>query len=313
MALNIPREDLDHVVEERKDRLNLKPELDFVIEHLADYRAGLARLLARPIDPRSAEIAGRVEFCDYDQIDLAGQRRQLSPDLAIQILKRMPASLLALSQLGAVVYSDNVPVPNFASDGAFEGGTEWVKESDFLEKVGNEELHPSRILVGVSNGEIIWSTPIPSTVCEDDEAVSMYQIHVFLHEFFHTVERGLRQLVGQPIEDRPAEISEDEVKSRFLNLCGLFMDEVRGGYFRPVSRYSSTYEETLLAEGHRNHDAYRQALAEEMCETFVAYQLGLVPPSSEPTSRDPEYLHKSKENIAKRLRIMQMICNEQGA
>ncbi|MDR2640731.1 MAG: hypothetical protein LBC61_05500 [Candidatus Peribacteria bacterium] len=60
----------------------------------------------------------------------------------------------------------------------------------------NDENH--RILIGISNKNTIYPTPLPLSISKgnsdkgDSEAVKFYQVAVLLHEFFHTFESNFR-------------------------------------------------------------------------------------------------------------------------
>ena len=95
-----------------------------------------------------------------------------------------------LSHLKTVKAYDIVPVPGFDDDGNLDPKqVQTMSTAEFLES----DHHQSRVLIGNSNGPQISQTVIPEGVSNDTEARKMYQTHVFLHEFFHTIELPLKK------------------------------------------------------------------------------------------------------------------------
>ncbi|EKD47876.1 MAG: hypothetical protein ACD_65C00237G0001 [uncultured bacterium] len=283
--------------ETRKDRYDLRPALEFVAGNLPQYKAGLTGILARPVDPASAEKIGKVECFDYENLSDSQKARQVFPEMVRSILERMPAVLVALSKLQVVVYRNQVLVPRFDENGDMQGVPRWISEDTFLQEVEAGQLHPSRVIVGVSDGaEIILPTSIPKTVSEDDTAVFMYQVHVLLHEFFHSVEMNFR---NNPAEMFATRLESGGFTFTFKDWLDDFGRLVLAEGFEPISRYSATCKDMLTPEiKGRDPVAFRRALMEEICETFVASQLGLVP-----------YAGSDNPNRHMRISWMSTLCN----
>jgi hypothetical protein len=129
-------------------------------------------------------------------------------------------------------------------------------------------------LVGVSTGEKIYPTPIPISVSEDKRAVYLYQIHVFLHEFFHTIE-----LLRRKPEEKSKILLEVDGQNFTFNDWWLAFEELILSGIEPqcVSSYANTYFDDLNQESKSaDYDKFTIALAEQICETFVAYQFGII-------------------------------------
>lgn len=218
-----------------------------------------------------ADQATVLPVVRFDQADLIVQP-QLTPAECRAVLSHMPQVLLNLSKLEQVSYYDVVPVPGFDEYGNLDPNlVEWVDYKVFP----RESDHPSRVLVGVSNGKTINLTPIPPTVSTDEQAVKGYQVHVFLHELFHTV--GYR---ARKAEDRQL------VKLRFEGETFSFQDWwqryeemiLSGREPELISKYTNDYSTQLNQWTKDNEpDKFELATAEQICEAFVAYVLNIVP------------------------------------
>lgn len=282
-------------VEERKDRMNLSPSIDFVKKHLELFLKNLGKLSERPISEKASAWSKTILFSGEEDV----KSRQIMPHEIHHLLERMPAVLIELSKLKAVKYATKIPVPGFDPQGNWDKkGGEWVVESDFPRK----QDHPGRVLVGMTNetGDTISPTPIPKSASEHDDAVKVYQILVFLHEFFHSIERAIR--------------SSDERKKIILEVDGkrfsfqdwwecwekLFTDSIEPG---AVSRYASNYAEELTEDTHRNSkNTFTHALAEQIAEAFVAYLMNIIPNDQEITD-----FRQAKEHQWK-WRLMDKLC-----
>ena len=148
------------------------------------------------------------------------------------------------------------------------------KESVLVDKFPRQNDHPTRMLIGCTSptGETIYQTAIPTSVSENHEAGWFYQIHVFLHEFFHTVELPRRN---------PADQEKVILNSRFTledwwnEWVELFARNREPGFITP---YAAAYAEDLTEEARVSRPKkHAEALAEQMCEVFVAYRLGVAP------------------------------------
>ena len=243
------------------DKLDLKPAVDFVAEHVNIYKNGLANFLVNQTK-EGIGLAKRVKFSGQ----IIGP--QIGHDDVKSILSAMPASLAKLSKLQSVNYISGVPVPHYDADGNFMGTADWVNPDEFPRK----EDHPSRILVGLSDGKNIYPTPIPETVSKNARAVGLYQAHVFLHEFFHTVEFSRRSTDrrNNVVFERGDIFTLEDFWNQFSEL---YAKQDR----RFVSRYAATYSDKLNETTRENApDKYEHALAEQMCESFVGYALGII-------------------------------------
>ena len=107
----------------------------------------------------------------------------------------------------------------------------------------------------------------------------MYQQHVLLHEFFHTVEiarRSNEQRANILLETDGTQFTLQQWWTEFeqfvLDQRGLDQGE------KPVSRYAAGYEHQLNATVRDSDNAvFTHALAEQVCESFVAYQQNIIP------------------------------------
>lgn len=259
-------------IEKNKDKLNLTPNINFVSGHIATYKKGLEDLLEITPSAESQSWANTIEFIGTDDI----VKPQVLPEDATKLLARMPIALIELSTLSTISYHTFgnprvIPVPGFDENGNLDQSKiELVPVDEFP----REDDHPSRILVGVSNGETIFPTPIPESVSKDAEAVYLYQVHVFLHEFFHTIDYKrrdpeLRASVSLEFEGESFTFQEWWKEFEALVLSG---EEPNC-----ISSYAKTYEQELNSNTkEKDNKKFTQALAEQICESFVAYQLGII-------------------------------------
>lgn len=253
-------------IESKKNNLDLRPMVEFVAENTATYAQGLQNLLNGPKTEESQRFADAVKFENLEQII----EPQVSPEEIRGILSVMPPSLVRLSKLETIGYIGMIPVPVYDKEGNFSGEAEWVNPNEFP-RPGD---HPSRILVGLSNGSIIYQTPIPKSVSTNKGAVKLYQVHVFLHEFFHTIENLRRDS-----EKRKAILLEyDGEKFTFQDFWDEFEGLCLGEGYKPVSRYAATYADRLNhATKARDPDRFTKAMGEQTAEAFVGYMLGILP------------------------------------
>lgn len=287
---------LDHEegVEKRKDRMNLTPSIDFVKNHLELFLRNLGRLFEKPISEQASAWSKTILFSGEEDV----QGRQIMPHEIRHLLERMPSVLVELSRLEAVGYATKIPVPGFAPDGNWDNKAEWVAEADFPRK----QDHPGRVLVGLTNetGDTIFPTPIPKSASEHDDAVRVYQILVFLHEFFHSIERAIRS----PGEREKIILEVDGKRFSFQNWweCweNLFSDGIES---RAISRYASNYAEELTEDARWNkNEIFTPALAEQIAEAFVAYLINIIPNDQEITD-----FRQAKEHPWK-WRLMDKLC-----
>lgn len=257
----------DELSEENKNKLDLKPNVAFVAEHIGRFQEGLARLMARPTSEQGVALANKVTFSEEGDI----VHPQLTPDEIRTLLRVMPPALAEISQLEHISYHKVIHVPGFDAKGNFDPKqVQLVPAAEFP----REGDHPSRVLVGVSNGTNIFPTPIPPTVSDNSEAVKMYQTHVFIHEFFHTIEILFRD----PAIRSMITLETDGVQFTFQEWWEAFeILMVSSIEPRAVSMYAATCSDDLDRDlATENPQKFTHALAEQMAETFVAYLLNII-------------------------------------
>lgn len=268
-------------IERKKDNTDLRPALDFVKRHLDVYESNLAKLLAGPnaVAPNLNFLISRNEMGFRSCSKLDGQP-QVTPGNVQEILPHIPLTFQKLSMLQRVDYSANqiVPVPIFEEDGTWHNVDE-VSVAEFP----RPHDHPSRILIGRSDGTFIFPSALPITICDSYRARWFYQLHVFIHEFFHTIEiprrrKGLRKKV----------ILEKRFGGRLTLDTWWKTWEEQFIVERNVpfaTRYAASYEHLLNEETLRaDPDAFDRALAEQICESFVGYILGISPNDEDNTN-----------------------------
>lgn len=292
-------------VEENKDKLDLAPGVDFVSKNHHSYIWAVASIFDRTPSEYAFEWGRRISF-NWES-DFAAP--QVSPENIKELLSRMPRSLIELSKLKNVNYhlfngwAHLLPVPIFNEDWSFSWWADaislwdfprkkwktytvygWVKWDNWWEftpspKESLEDDHPSRVLVWVSNWTTIFPTPIPSTVSQDREAIYLYQIHVLLHEFFHTIDYPRKK----PQDRENILLEADWEQFTFQEWWEAF-EELVLSWLEPecISSYADTYIDVLIKENKErelkepDYTWFTRALAEQICETFVAYQLNII-------------------------------------
>lgn len=259
-------------VEANKDKLDLKPNIDFVSLNKYKFEKGLDAIYQREPDDDSKVWSEGIAFSGTDDI--------VSPQVSLneckQLLARMPKSLIEMSKLQTVDYHTFgnvrvIPVPGFDEQGNLDSKKVQLVPVDEFPREGD---HPSRILVGVSTGDKIYPTPIPKSVSEDEKAVFLYQVHVLLHEFFHTIDYPRRS----PEERSKILLEVDGQQFTFQDWWMAFEELILSGNEpQCVSSYANTYFNDLNQETREaDYNKFTHALAEQICETFVAYQLGII-------------------------------------
>jgi hypothetical protein len=256
---------LEKIIENNKDKLNLRKELQFIEQHKIHYGAAITNLWYKQEVASSVDKALKIEFENEEKIILP----QVNKKDIIALLSVMPSIISDLSSLVSVNYITAVIVPKFDKNGNFSGEIEGVRYHDFPRK----QDHPSRILVGISNGHVIYPSPIPLTVSKDKRAIFHYQVHVFLQEYFHTVLNGLDSLdnKGKNLKIFGKDYKIHELFNEFKEL---YIKE-RNNF---VSMYAESYSQLLNKyEAEKNPDKFNHALREQMCESFVGYMLNITP------------------------------------
>jgi len=259
-------------IEANKDKLDLRPNLKFVVRNLEIFENALFRIFKRKVSKDSLKWSQNLNFFGVEDIVLP----QVEPEECRSILARMPEVLIKLSNLENIDYhtfgnKKVIPVPGFDEMGNFDPSKVQLAPVDEFPRDGD---HPSRILVGVSNGFDIFPTTIPPSVSESNRAIYLYQVHVLLHEFFHSVELLIRD-----VEQRSEILLEvDDQKFTFQDWWSAFEELILSG-IEPlgVSYYANTYSDVLNNEIKKTDEKkFTHALAEQICESFVAYQLGII-------------------------------------
>jgi hypothetical protein len=182
----------------------------------------------------------------------------------------LPEGLQKVSRLQGVDYEwqQKVAVPKFNDEGILAGAQ--LRNIDEFQK---GDYHKTRVLTGYTqpDGTVIKPTHIPSEVSSDPEAIKLYQAHVLLHEFFHTVEITLR--------------SEETAKSLQLSPDRTFADWTRDFLEslktekQHTSNYAGVYHDAIYDEQNNlltSTTPHDDAVREQMAEAFVAYLLDII-------------------------------------
>lgn len=281
-----PLTDAEQEIEHRKDRMNLKRSLDFVAEHSAEYTDRIDRFLTREPFAENQSKVDEIQFPGYNE-----QHAQITPDDIRNILLRIPPHLLAKSTLTDVNFSKQniVFVPTFTSTGD-------VDLSNVLNLTTQEFLasnhHPERALAGNTftgrysamkglehlkdtNDDAFFSvilpSAIPESVTKNPENIRQYQIHVFLHELFHSIENVMKD--------------DNEARAWILNSAtGRTFFDWREEYIAacaeeqtPPSIYASAYVDDLFPAFDRTNPKFMAAIREWMAEDWVGAHIGILP------------------------------------
>lgn len=267
-------------IEREKNKVDLRPDVTFIKNNWNAFSNTANVLLDKEPTEFGQEWVQGIKFSGEDHIE----GPQINPERARGLLERMPEALQRMSRLKEVdyQYANEVIVPVFKENGALLK-SEWVPLKNFEA----EHLNESRVLVGFSaaTGEVIHPSAIPKSVwitdmadyrgmMKDLNAGDMEQFLVFLHEFFHTAEYPLRN----PPEQREKVVLEIDGKQFTFqqwweDFENLFLSHVE----KPVSRYAAIYEKALNQTAKRTeYEEYTTAMGEQMCESFVAYQLNII-------------------------------------
>ena len=127
----------------------------------------------------------------------------------------------------------------------------------------------------------IYQSALPETVYENKKAAELYQMHVLVHKFFHTVEQPLMA----PGEKSKVMLATADTQFTLQDWWNKF-EEIFSSQMRGfVSRYASGHGKALNATTKRTDPGkFDRALAEQICESFAAYQLSIAPNDSDWTS-----------------------------
>jgi hypothetical protein len=254
------------VVEGRKERMNMRPNLRFIEANKQQYAANVQRYLSREVSDDSNQWSMGIAILN----PVMDETLQLPPDLAQALLARVPAGFQRVSLLKGVDYEwqKNVAVPQFNEEGIFSG-----VQLPSIEEFNGGDYHKTRVLTGYTkpDGTIIKPTHIPLEVSSDPEAIRLYQAHVLLHEFFHTVEVVLRtEENAKKLQLRPGRTFADWAQD--------FLESLKEEKLH-TSYYSGVYHHALYDENHHLRQSvtpYDYAVRELMAEAFVAYQFDII-------------------------------------
>lgn len=293
MTLEHPTQAVDSPeVKKEKDKMDLRPAIDFIEKNQGAYHQ-ITRQVQEYNGPRSTyDWARTLKFEDEQKV----RGPQISSTEACQILSTVPEALAALSKLRTVSYSygDQIIEPVYNPDGTLKTGN----TVDF-DEFGKHQEHPTRVLVGVTpfSGETIYMSALPSTVYKDAEAARLYQQHVLLHEFFHTVEIAIRD----PHKRGAIQLETDGQHFSLQDWWKEFEDFTLSRAEKLVSRYGAGYEHDLTDDVRtQDNDKFTHALAEQICESFVAYQQNIIP--------NDDNLTNFKESWPRTWKIMDRLC-----
>jgi hypothetical protein len=249
---------------------NLRPALAFVEAHLPLYQANLDRYLQKEVHSDSREWVSRLKFenAEFDQT------LQIEPQMVKELYSRLSPALLGASKLESVDYAwqKKVIAPVFNEDGSIQTA------HLVLHDAFPGQYHPQRVFVGWTDGrddqkgKMVRSSFIPPSVSENPEAVRMYQAHVMLHEFFHTIELPIRST------ETASQLLLDSSGRSFADWRRDFVDSLEE---EPqfTSEYGEVYRDGIFQENGRlkeDIDIFGLAVSEQMAESFVAYHLDII-------------------------------------
>ena len=287
-------------IETNKDALDMVPAMNFVQINSAFYKQGLENLTNPSAQKLGIEFARRIKITWYPEgTDFRGQ---ITPKEVKSLLSWMPESLRELSHLRDINYDYKsagyrIHVPIFHPDGTFARIADAVKPEDFprqkditywvfwwinkddgwnYEESSKETKisdHPTRLLVGISNGSTIFPSALPISLWTEED-IKSYQTGVFLHEFFHTIDYPNRNIEARSaIKLQAQDGSEFTFQDWWKEWEELLIKE---GWSSKISYYAGTYS-YLLNSGSKNtnYSEFTSAVAEQICETFVAYMLNI--------------------------------------
>lgn len=257
----------NQTAEEKKNKLDLRPALEFVQKHIHSYETGFHSLMEKPV------TGGMIPDVSYMETNLlVGDTPQIMPSVMKEIMGRLPRSVLELSQLTTVNFESTatVPVPVFNDTGT------WVSvEMVPVSKFPRHGDHPSRILIGRSTGKVIYPSALPASVYGGDRARWFYQLHVFLHEFFHTVEYLRRNTEVRQAIKLVGEKNTFTFEDWWQKWENFFASASKMKF---STRYAATYGDSLTQEVRERDPAlFTRAVAEQICESFAGYILGIAP------------------------------------
>ena len=303
----IPTPPTPEQIRKEKDKSDLRPAIKFIESNANLFQKGIDDILRREPSKFAQEWGHRLTFPRHEMITKSEPKVATGPHVGAgevrELLMRMPETLLALSKLDkfSYEYADEVMVPRFdEKTGALAGlVSPWPKLKNFKP----EEEDKTRVAVGytVYTAETIYTTALPETVYQDEAAARLYQAHVALHEFFHTVEFPIFR--DEPNKEKDVRLETDGKGFTFREWWREFEDLVLSRGEKPVSRYAATYGRTLNRAAKRSKSKkleFLTAVEEQVAEAFVAYQLNII-------SNDEKWTD-FKEARPEMWRLMDRLC-----
>lgn len=278
-----PLTDAEREAEERMNRLNQRPALQFVEQHIDEYRHHIEAFFSRAEFPESRTFADNVPFTDFNEATA-----QISIDDMRNVVARIPPHLVQRSTLQGIECDDQekVAVPGFGENGIMNRPPEMVDVHSFL----SSDRHHQRIILGITNRytnpdapatsfSFIKPTAIPETVSKNPESIRFYQIHVFLHEFFHTIEADYRdeETAATWILNEQSNRSFADWKKNYAAACA---EDPSVSSF-----YANAYTEALFNTDDGIPHAFGYMIREWMCEDWVGSTLGALPNADADISR----------------------------
>lgn len=278
-------------VEARKNLFDLRPNLSFVRNNLSLYEDAVNRLLSRYSD-YSSNWVSELSFVNEDKA--TDYHRCFGS--ARNVLSGIPDSLLRISICRKIdcVFYDNaqlVLIPTFDEKGVFTGRPDFIELNQF-----SNDLYFGRVLVGVSHEGVIYTTPLPIGLCEGGDfsislsVIQLYQVHVLLHEFFHTVDV---EIPKYRFRYEGEEWSGSEIFSEFDSLF-------RKSEYRPISYYAKAQSIHLQSTDHK---LYQDCFREQIAEIFVGYMLNII--------SNPYGVVNIKSNFFEEWRLMNILCSSE--
>jgi hypothetical protein len=168
-------------------------------------------------------------------------------------------------------WANKVPVPRFNSEGRMVG-QDMVPATIFP----RQEDHLGRILIGYSTGNSIYPSALPRSIHRSESCRWFYQLHVFLHEYWHTIEYLRRDVDSRSKIVLETKEGKTTTFQEWWETWEYVYTFRRRTQF--VTRYAATHADDLLKQVlEDDYERFTKALAEQICESFVGYILGIVP------------------------------------
>jgi hypothetical protein len=155
---------------------------------------------------------------------------------------------------------------------------EMIEKKEFL----TTNHHHQRIILGITNRydnpdapgtsfSFIKPTAIPESISQNPEAIRHYQIHVFLHEFFHTIEADHRDEAGAATwkVNESSDRTFADWKKDYAIACA---EDPSVSSF-----YANVYTESLFTTTDNTPNPFSFMIREWMCEDWVGVTLRALP------------------------------------